>query len=133
MTGVAAQAQPWRARRAAGLNAGRRAVVVARAARRAAVLRAVSDPPMRSFDRLVDERGRGAPLRGVRIVGIQHILGSTGGLLRALVDSGAEAIDMEDKSYSANWVVAQGLRRDGIHVPDRRAAGRVGAGGAESL
>jgi S-adenosylhomocysteine hydrolase len=79
---------------------------------------------MASFERLVRARRVGAPLRGFSVIGVQHILGSTGGLLRALEQSGAASIDMEDKSYSANWVVATSLRRDGVGVPARGPAGR---------
>jgi S-adenosylhomocysteine hydrolase len=76
----------------------------------------VSNPPMRSFWRLVEREGQAQPLRGFSVVGVQHLLASTGGLLHGLAWSGASDLLISGKAYSANWRVVAGLRADGIDV-----------------
>ena len=82
----------------------------------------VSNPEMPAFWKLVARLGKGAPLRGLRIAGIQHLLGTTGGLMRGLADSGAAPSDVAfiGKTYSQHEDVAAELQKDGfpVHLSD---------------
>jgi S-adenosylhomocysteine hydrolase len=81
-------------------------------------LRRISQPEMRSFSALVERSQVGQPLRGMRLLGVQHLLGSTGGLLRAFSTSGMrpEHMIVLGKTYSQHDGVIRDLRLDGYGV-----------------
>ncbi len=62
--------------------------------------------------------GGAKPLANVRIVGIQHMLETTGSLVEALIRLGVapEHVFLAGKVYSSNREVIDGLRQLGIHV-----------------
>jgi S-adenosylhomocysteine hydrolase len=62
--------------------------------------------------------GAGKPLANMRIVGIQHMLETTGSLVEALIHLGVAPghVILAGKVYSSNGEVIDGLRRLGIQV-----------------
>jgi S-adenosylhomocysteine hydrolase len=78
----------------------------------------LSNPEMPAFAALVSELGKDKPFAGVSIGAVQHLLGSTGGLLRGLADSGAAPgkIHVSGKTYSQNPEVIAELAKDGFRV-----------------
>jgi S-adenosylhomocysteine hydrolase len=78
----------------------------------------VTRPTMRALDHLVRQLGGGQPLRGIGVLGVQHLLGSTGGLLHALTASGvaADRIALVGKTYSEHPLVAREMRHDGFLI-----------------
>jgi len=82
----------------------------------------ISNPEMPAFWKLVARLGKSMPLRGLRIAGVQHLLGTTGGLMRGLADSGAAPSDVAfiGKTYSQHEDVATELQHDGfaVHLSD---------------
>ncbi len=77
-----------------------------------------SAPVMRSFEALVAARAPRRPLEGFRVIGVQHLLGSTGGLARALAASGIapEAISFMGKGYSQHPAVVDELTAEGFRI-----------------
>lgn len=75
---------------------------------------------MRAFWSLVNANKHSKPLKGWTIIGVQHLLPSTGDLLRAFADSGAspQNIMMNGKVYSANPFVVEELQQDGFQIRD---------------
>jgi hypothetical protein len=78
----------------------------------------LSNPRMDAFWRMVGEHADERPFAGYRIIAVQHLLGSTGGLLRAFVSCGARPQDITvvGKSYSEHGGVIGELRADGFDV-----------------
>ncbi len=90
----------------------------------------LSDPEMRSFAELVATEGKAQPLAGFAILGIQHLLGSTGGLMRGLAASGAAISQMLfiGKRYSQHAGVAGELSGDGFRTYLSRHEGSIDTG-----
>ena len=82
------------------------------------VLRPLSRPSMPSFQRLLGRHARERPLAGFRVAGIQHLLGTTAGLLRGLSASGVDPNDivMLGKQYSQHMQVVAELRDEGYRI-----------------
>ena len=78
----------------------------------------VSNPEMRAFSKLVQKLGGDKTLAGYKVIGIQHLLGSTGGLARALTASGvrAENTMLLGKTYSQVDTVMDDLTADGFRI-----------------
>ena len=83
----------------------------------------LSNPEMPAFSALVQQLGGKKTLAGFKIIGIQHLLGSTGGLARALTASGARAEDtmLLGKMYSQNEHVMNELSADGFQIHESRS------------
>ncbi len=75
-------------------------------------------PELPLLETLCARIGAGKPLANVRIVGIQHLLETTGSLVKALIRLGVAPNDvfLAGKAYSSNPDVANELTRLGIHV-----------------
>jgi len=73
---------------------------------------------MRAFASLVARHAPGQPLAGFHVFGVQHLLGSTGPLLRALASSGVppSRITVLGKPYSQHAGVMSELRQEGFNV-----------------
>src|SRR5262245_10954691 len=84
----------------------------------AAPARVAGQPRMRAFDGLVAARKGTAPLAGASVAGVQHLLGSTGGLVAGMVKTGVAPGDiaLSGKAYSEHRKVKADLRRRGVHV-----------------
>ena len=83
----------------------------------------LSNPEMPAFSALVRELAGKKTLAGFKVIGIQHLLGSTGGLARALTASGARAEDtmLLGKMYSQNEHVMNELTADGFKIHESRS------------
>jgi hypothetical protein len=82
---------------------------------------------MDAFWRMVGENADEKPFAGYRIIAVQHLLGSTGGLLRAFASCGARPQDITvvGKSYSEHASVIRELMADGFDIRrSRRGYGR---------
>jgi S-adenosylhomocysteine hydrolase len=73
---------------------------------------------MPAFEKLVASNTRALPLAGVSIAGVQHLLGSTAGLVRGLLKTGVqpEDIALSGKIYSEHKAVKEDLRAHGVKV-----------------
>jgi S-adenosylhomocysteine hydrolase len=73
---------------------------------------------MRSFDKLVEKRAKKQPLKGVAVLGMQHLLGTTHKLASALAASGVEKSDITliGKGYSQNKETVEAMRKDGMRA-----------------
>ncbi|MEO6951635.1 MAG: NAD(P)-dependent oxidoreductase [Polyangia bacterium] len=90
----------------------------------------ISNPEMPAFAKLVQKLGGRKTLAGWKVIGIQHLLGSTGGLARALTASGARAEDtmLLGKTYSQVDAVMDDLKADGFDIRSARAEADLATG-----
>ena len=80
--------------------------------------RSITRPVMPAYESLAQRLGRGRPFRNVVLVGVQHLLGSTGGLLHGLARGGLRPAEthIAGKTYSQHPAVIEALRQQGFHI-----------------
>jgi len=75
-------------------------------------------PRLQLLDLVTRRLGQNQPLRGVAVIGIQHLLETTGSLLESIVQMGVQPADIfiAGKSYSVSPAVAERVKGAGINV-----------------
>ena len=75
---------------------------------------------MRAFGKLAARLAKTKPLKGMHVLGHQHLEGATQGLSAALVEAGVEPghISLLGKTYSENPETVRALLQRGIHTDE---------------